>query len=166
MHLHLSRPRVLPQRRIGGAAGAEGRHHRGVAQAAGARRLGVCGGRRVPHVPHAQGAKSPHDVRVRVRASMHAFMRAPASELACAYTRACVATAFVCPHVPRGKSALPSRLGFACRTRAGHLPHLHRGLGSPLPTSAPGTGLAPPTSAPGLGSPLPHLHRDWALEPA
>ena len=25
-----------------------------------------------------------------------------------------------------------------------------------------GTGLAPPTSAPGLGSPLPHLHRDWA----
>jgi hypothetical protein len=25
-----------------------------------------------------------------------------------------------------------------------------------------GTGLAPPTSAPGLGSPLPHLHQDWA----
>jgi hypothetical protein len=25
-----------------------------------------------------------------------------------------------------------------------------------------GTGLAPATSAPGLGSPLPHLHRDWA----
>ena len=25
-----------------------------------------------------------------------------------------------------------------------------------------GTGLAPPTSAPGLGSPLSHLHRDWA----
>jgi hypothetical protein len=25
-----------------------------------------------------------------------------------------------------------------------------------------GTGLTPATSAPGLGSPLPHLHRDWA----
>ena len=25
-----------------------------------------------------------------------------------------------------------------------------------------GTGLAPATSAPGMGSPLPHLHRDWA----
>ena len=24
------------------------------------------------------------------------------------------------------------------------------------------TGLTPATSAPGLGSPLPHLHRDWA----
>jgi hypothetical protein len=34
------------------------------------------------------------------------------------------------------------------------------GLGGRL--HAGGSGLAPPTSAPGLGSPLPHLHRDWA----
>ena len=28
--------------------------------------------------------------------------------------------------------------------------------------NAPPAGLTPPTSAAGLGSPLPHLHRDWA----
>ena len=29
-------------------------------------------------------------------------------------------------------------------------------------TSAPGLGLIPDTTAPGVGSPVPHLHRDWA----
>ncbi len=37
----------------------------------------------------------------------------------------------------------------------------HVCIGARLHTRT-GTGLTPATSVPGLGSPLPHLHRDWA----
>jgi hypothetical protein len=67
---------------------------------------------------------------------------------------------------PTASAACATELQIIAGLDAAAVPHLHCSLGSvaPLPTSALGVGSPLSTSAParGLGSPLPHLHRDWA----
>ncbi len=67
------------------------------------------------------------------------------------------------PHLHRDRALRDRALPCHICAGSGLTPcHICAGTGLTPCHICAGTGLTPATSAPGLGSPLPHLHRDWA----